>query len=292
MKQQEHAGECEFELIKCLEAGCDKSLRLRALDLAHHHEKPMKRSVSSWYETVSCKNCGEEQVYKKMKMATADETTKTKEETPPQEVFVTIDLVHYVLDGATEELCKSLDPAKAQRRLISTHHLSGDDNREINSIPRLDKKVEKLLEILKTCEVEAYTVFVQALYEFRPELYEHVKAIEGHYLTSGARSKKRPSKPSSAGASSQGSSTSGGAKPGNSSRQSAGGCNYGNRQYSQQANVNFHQFNVRATQINVQGKVINIEGDQTIVGGNVYNFPGNVTIYKDKAYGDKPYQKK
>ncbi|XP_072016630.1 TNF receptor-associated factor 2-like isoform X1 [Amphiura filiformis] len=55
----EHEAECEFELIKCLKAGCGKSLR-RA-DLAYHLEKdcPMR--------SVRCRNCGEEEVYKNMK---------------------------------------------------------------------------------------------------------------------------------------------------------------------------------------------------------------------------------
>ncbi|XP_072016539.1 TNF receptor-associated factor 3-like [Amphiura filiformis] len=55
----EHEAECEFELIKCLKAGCGKSLR-RA-DLAYHLEKdcPMR--------SVRCRNCGEEEVYKNIK---------------------------------------------------------------------------------------------------------------------------------------------------------------------------------------------------------------------------------
>ena len=57
---QAHEAECEFQAVKCLKSGCGKTLR-RA-DLAYHLEKdcPMR--------PVRCRHCGEETVYKNMKV--------------------------------------------------------------------------------------------------------------------------------------------------------------------------------------------------------------------------------
>ena len=60
------------------------------------------------------------------------------------------ELICFVLSGATECLCMSLDPSKVVRRLISTHHLTDDDKREINQFARMDEKVGETARNIKT----------------------------------------------------------------------------------------------------------------------------------------------
>ena len=91
------------------------------------------------------------------------------------------ELICFVLSGATECLCMSLDPSKVVRRLISTHHLTDDDKREINQFARMDEKVEKLLEILKLHDKEAYDDFMKALKDYHPDLHKDVYDYELRY---------------------------------------------------------------------------------------------------------------
>ncbi len=89
--------------------------------------------------------------------------------------------ITYVLDSATENLCNNLDPANILQRLKTRRVLTGDDVLEITSFPRCDNQVDRLLEILKRSHPESYDEFMAALFEFRSDLYDDVKAIESAY---------------------------------------------------------------------------------------------------------------
>ncbi len=93
------------------------------------------------------------------------------------------DSIHYVLDGITEEFCKSLDPDKLIRRMLTKHHISGNEVEEIDKIPRTDKRVERFLAILKTCTPEAYMDYRAAVYEFREDLFEHMLHLEYEFTS-------------------------------------------------------------------------------------------------------------
>ncbi|XP_072017192.1 uncharacterized protein [Amphiura filiformis] len=92
-----------------------------------------------------------------------------------------IKMFNLILDDAKDILHDNLNTNNILMRLKSRDVLSDEEVAEINNIHGLGERVNMLLAILKTKDVNAYDEFMSALREFDHDLYCEVKKIERKY---------------------------------------------------------------------------------------------------------------